>query len=103
MNEIKQSHFHRRYIIPMAAAFMLAFIANAWASSIHKIGVDGLACPFCAYGIEKQLTAIPGVKSAKASVKSGTVTVTMKDGASLSRGRAAQAVRDAGFSLRSFK
>lgn len=28
----------------------------------YRVGVNGLACPFCAYGIEKRLNTIDGVK-----------------------------------------
>ena len=33
--------------------------AGAWAAvASYRLQVDGLACPFCAYGIEKKLTAL---------------------------------------------
>ena len=69
----------------------------------YKLRVDGLACPFCAYGIEKKLNATKGVKDIKIDINSGTVTVTMETGASLSEAQAGQIVKDAGFTLGSFQ
>lgn len=77
--------------------------ASAWAQGpVYHVGVDGLACPFCAYGIEKQLQKLDGVKTVEVDVKEGNVVVTMHDGKALEKPQAEQAVKKAGFSLRSF-
>ncbi|RMD62065.1 MAG: copper chaperone [Alphaproteobacteria bacterium] len=68
----------------------------------YQLKVDGLACPFCAYGIEKQLTRTDGVKEIEIDINAGTVTVTMAEGARLSREQAKRIVEDAGFTLRNF-
>lgn len=70
--------------------------------SHYQLGVDGLACPFCAFGIEKKLSSIPGVTDTRVDLKQGMVIVTMKDGSQLSEPVARAKVKDAGFSLRSF-
>lgn len=69
----------------------------------YKIVVDGLACPFCAYGIEKQINGIKGVQRVQTDIASETVTVTMMPGATLNKDAAAKAVRDAGFTLHNFE
>ncbi len=69
----------------------------------YALAVDGLACPFCAYGVEKRLGAIEGVESVEIDVKSGQVAVTLAEGKTLSEEVARQAVEDAGFTLRSLK
>lgn len=66
----------------------------------YRLHVDGLSCPFCAYGLEKKLGEVDGVQSLETNIKDGTVTVTMKDGVPLSEASAKQAVKAAGFSLR---
>ncbi len=76
---------------------------QAWAAGVHSFKVDGLACPFCSYGVEKQLKAIPGVRGVKISIKTSTVTVTMKNGAELTKAQASRAVKNAGFSMRNFR
>ncbi len=91
------------WILAVGASLLLLSSVTAWAGEIRTLRVDGLACPFCAYGIEKQLRAIRGVKNVTVSVKSGTVKVIMNDGAKLTRARANQAVKNAGFTLRSFR
>ena len=58
---------------------------------------------FCAYGVEKRLSAIDGVESVETDIKSGQVVVTLVEGMTLSEDTARQAVEDAGFTLRSLK
>ncbi len=88
-------------LIPLlAVALSTAAFAG---SNQYALGVDGLACPFCAYGIEKKLSAIDGVENVETDVKSGQVVVTLSEGKTLSEEVARQAVKDAGFSLRSMK
>lgn len=69
----------------------------------YTIEVDGLACPFCAYGIEKQLLAIAGVETVETDIRSGTVTVTMQPGSTLDDHAARKAVAAAGFTMRGFR
>ncbi len=69
----------------------------------YALAVDGLACPFCAYGVEKRLSAIEGVESVETDIKRGQVVVTLAEGKTLSEEVARQAVEDAGFTLRSLK
>ncbi len=90
----------RNMVMTLMLLLLLA-MANA-ASAVYSLKVDGLACPFCAYGIEKKLSAIDGVEDIKVDIKEGQVIVTMADGTSLSEQRARQAVTDAGFTLRAF-
>ncbi len=88
-----------RYLLISA----LLVVSSAWAQGlVYQVGVDGLACPFCAYGVEKQLQKLDGVQSVKVDIAKGNVVVTMKDNQRLQRKHAEQAVKKAGFSLRSF-
>lgn len=68
----------------------------------YEIGVDGISCPFCSYGIEKELSAIEGVDKLGVDIKRGVVTVRMKADASLNEAQARKATKDAGFKMRSF-
>lgn len=69
-------------------------------SQTYSLKVDGLACPFCAFGIEKQLGKIAGVGTLETDVKTGVIRLTMKDGFLLDKTVAEQAVEKAGFTLR---
>ncbi len=79
--------------------------APAWdgpGAKVYDVGVDGLGCPFCAYGIEKHLGQIAGVQKVDVDIKGGVVVVTLVEGAILDRDTAKRAVENAGFDLRSF-
>lgn len=84
----------------IALTLMLAATSALAASAAYRLHVDGLACPFCAYGIEKKLGAVEGVQGVETQIKDGVVIVTMKDGAALDEATAMRAVKEAGFSLR---
>ncbi len=88
-------------------AFGLSLIVLAGAAlaapPAYKLRVDGLTCPFCAYGIEKKLSVIAGVKTIDVDIRSGTVTVTMTEGAKLDEAMAREAVKAAGFGLGGFE
>ena len=91
----------------LTAVFVTALwtgaVAAQAAKPVYRLQADGLACPFCAYGIEKQLNAIEGVESAETEIKSGSVVITKQDGAALDEAAARKAVDAAGFTMRAFK
>ena len=72
-------------------------------SHVYRLYVDGLACPFCAYGVEKKVTGLAGVEKVEIDIGAGLVAVTMAEGASLTEDAARQAVDEAGFTLREFE
>lgn len=94
-------------LVSVALALFLgtAFTASASepASPTYNLQVDGLACPFCAYGVEKQFSAVKGVDKIDIDIKTSIITLTMKKGTALDEATARKAVKDAGFSLRDFK
>lgn len=69
----------------------------------YQIRVDGLACPYCAYGIEKKLKAIPGVEQVEVDLDHGLVTVRAREGTELTEPDMRTLFRDAGFTFRSMK
>ncbi len=82
--------------------FILAGAALA-APPAYKLRVDGLACPFCASGIEKQLSKLEGVVRIDVDIEKGAVTVRLNEGATLDEATAKAAVKRAGFTLRAFE
>ena len=82
---------------------LLLAASGAHAQAAYRIHVDGLACPFCAYGIEKKLGAVDGVARVETDIATGTVLVTMAGEATLEEAAARRAVKEAGFSLRRFE
>jgi len=66
----------------------------------YSIRVDGLACPYCAYGIEKKLNEIDGVKFIGMDLEKGIVTVISYD-VKLDDELLKQLFQDSGFTYRS--
>ncbi len=80
--------------------------APAWAAqagAVYKLYVDGLACPFCAYGVEKKVGGLDGVERVDIDIDEGLVTVTMAEGSTLDAATARRAIDEAGFTLRAFE
>jgi mercuric ion binding protein len=89
----------------LALGLSLIVLAGAAlaAPPAYKLRVDGLACPFCAYGIEKQLSKLEGVARIDVDIAKGAVTVKLNEGATLDEAAAKAAVKRAGFTLRAFE
>lgn len=91
----------------MKKLILLTVIGFFWsaapfaAGSQYDLRVDGLACPFCAYGIEKKLIKTEGVESVTFDFEKGLVKVNTKTGVVLTEDRLKQLINDAGFTLRS--
>jgi len=75
-------------------------LAEESARPIAIIQVDGLSCPFCAYGLEKHLKKINGVKGVEINMKSGKATVALKSGVQVNDATLTEAVKKAGFTAR---
>ncbi len=89
-------------VLPIFLIFILTLASAHAGENVYTLQVDGLACPFCSYGIEKQLRSLQGVADIEVDINEGSVKVTMQQSASLDEKQARQAVQDAGFTLRSF-
>lgn len=77
---------------------------SVWAEGAsYNVGVNGLTCPFCTYGVEKHLLKLDGVEGVETNIEDGFVVVTMQDDKELEKSQVEKAVRKAGFSLRSFE
>ncbi len=72
------------------------------AGTEYQLGVDGVACPFCVYGIEKKLSKLGGIERIETDIQKGLVILIMKEDSTLSEAAISDAVIKAGFSLRSF-
>ncbi len=91
----------------MKKMIMMILLALAWntmalaAGTQYAMRVDGLACPYCAYGIEKKLNEIDGVEKIDVDLNKGLVIVNVADGVTLSEEQMTQLFKDAGFTYRS--
>lgn len=95
----------------MVAALFVALLATAAlaprAQAQDKIEtpdaevyVDGLACPFCAYGLEKKLKTLVAIQNMEVQLEKGRVLLAFKEGQSLTKEEIRTAVKKAGFTAR---
>jgi copper chaperone CopZ len=88
---------------------ILLFLLMVWnitafaENSHYTMRVDGLACPFCAYGIEKKLKAINGVFEIDINLDKGLVIVIADEQLKLTNKQMTELFQDAGFSFRSME
>ncbi len=86
------------------AAMLLSMIwsaATLAAGTEYRMRVDGLACPYCAYGVEKKLKAIEGVGKIDVNLDAGLVVVDVAEGVTLTEPQMKTLFQDAGFTYRS--
>lgn len=92
----------KKQILSMLLSFVL--LQTAFAGSTHyEMRVDGLACPFCAYGIEKKFKAIEGASNISVDLDKGLVVVNMAEGKKLTEEQLIKLFNDSGFTYRSMK
>ncbi len=85
------------------AAGILAAAEPALAAVDHyEVQVDGLACPFCAYGLEKKLKNLPGAANVHIELNTGWASFDVLSGVLLPE-PVQDAVRDAGFTPRDIR
>ncbi len=90
----------KKTLVPVIALLM-------WCASVladgtqYRMRVDGMACPYCAYGIEKNLKKIVGVDQIDFDLDNGLVTVNVAEGVTLSDEQMTKLFNDAGFTFRS--
>ncbi len=98
----RRPHGLTRSAAPAVLAGTLALLLAhpAGAAAEVALRVDGLACPFCAYGIEKKILAVPGVAGVDVLLDEGFVVAVLQEDAPFDPSAFARAVDDAGFTLR---
>ncbi len=97
----------KRLTIILASILMLSLTALVAtpAEGTEKIiiRVDGLSCPFCALGLEKNLKKIDGVTYVTIKLEKGIATLELKEGANPSDEEITKQVKNAGFTPREIK
>ena len=70
-----------------------------WAADqeVVEIGVIGLACPFCVYSVEKNLSKLPEVESVEVSLVANSARIVIKAGHEADIEQIKQAIVKAGF------
>ncbi len=89
----------------LVVALSVGFIAGPALAAVEQVSVriDGLACPFCAYNIEKRVKTLEGVeRDARivTSIKHGVAKFPWKSGVAFDPAAVRKAIHEAGFTPR---
>ena len=76
--------------------FFLTAIAQARVTDM-TVAVDGMSCPFCAFGVEKRLKKVRGVATVAVDMKTGTADLVAKPKVSIHYQEVPKAIEEAGF------
>lgn len=89
---------HKKLIWVILAGILvfLAGVAQARVSAL-TVAVDGMACPFCAFGVEKKLKTVKGMESVAVDMKTGTASLTAGPAESIHFQEVPKAIKEAGF------
>jgi len=86
----------RFFWILLSLAFLGVPSAQARVERV-TVAVDGMSCPFCAFGVEKKLKGVEGTGSVKVNLKAGSATLSVREGASINVRQVPDAIKAAGF------
>lgn len=81
--------------LPVLADGPIAYPKNS-----YVLELNGLACPYCAYGLEKQFARQHGVTGVDIDIVKGVAVVHVRPGTRFTDTQLKRLVYDAGFALR---
>ncbi len=96
---------HKIFLISIFLSALTLLGTVVFASERQKVTlrVDGLACPFCAYGMEKKLKRIENLEDLDIKINEGLVILYFKEGTKIDQELITQKVKEAGFTPRELK
>ncbi len=83
----------------LVCLFLFGAVAAQSAEPVQPVDiqVSGMTCPFCVYGVKKQLEKLPGVARAQVSLEKKLARITPRPGQTLDMKAIRKAITDAGF------
>ncbi len=82
----------------VAVSLLFVLLSSSYAEVKRvTIMIKGMACPFCAYGVEKKLKRVKGVKGIDIDIQKGMARLTAEEGQSIEISQVPGAIEDAGF------
>ena len=92
----------------MWLAAVLGMLIPSWALGQVKevrVTMEGLACPFCVFNVEKQIKRVPGIEpaSVRTDLDKGVTTAAWKPDVPFDPALLKKAVKDSGFTLKSIE
>lgn len=93
---------HMKTIITLLVVFLMGSATvvaqeNKELSGTVKMDVKGLSCPFCAYGLEKNLKKISTIQKLTINVEEAFVILIIEEGKTIAIADLKKKVKDAGF------
>ena len=97
-----QQQTMRNGAVANLAVALVALLSASATSALASVGevrlyVEGLACPFCTFGIEKNLKKVPGVVSLETTIRTGLLRIQLEPGTQLDPAALNEAVKKSGF------
>ncbi len=83
-------------VILTGVVLLLTTIAQSRVADM-TVTVDGMSCPFCAFGVEKRLRKVRGVATVAVDMKNGTAYLVAKPKVSIHYQDVPKAIKEAGF------
>ena len=80
----------------LVAVALVATVPSFAAESVRAT-VNGMVCAFCAQGIEKRISKMPSTKAVFVDLKSKTVAVEPKEGATVDEAAIREEIKDSGY------
>ena len=88
----------KKIIVTIVIGLMTTIGANAQKSmDKFMVQVDGLGCPFCAYGLEKKFKEFKGIKDVKIDIETGDFSFTYPSEKELAMNAVLNQVEKAGY------
>jgi copper chaperone CopZ len=91
-----------KLLVVLFAFISLSVVASENSSSKYQLTINGMSCPFCAYGVEKNLLKIKAIAKIDVNLKGGIVIIQVKKGQSINRKEIEKAVKRSGFYLKKY-
>lgn len=89
-------------VLMLSMAYAVPAIAGEPSTKV-LIQVDGLSCPFCAFGLEKKLKKLSGVETVTIKVDEAIAEVVFVSGAVIDQNKIREAVEAGGFTPREIR
>lgn len=86
-------------LLLMVTAYAVPAMAQGQETKVI-IKVDGLSCPFCAFGLEKKLKKLEGVKAVHLKIDAGVAELIFVPRAVIDESKIRKAVEEGGFTPR---
>jgi copper chaperone CopZ len=83
-------------LLSMGKFYVVPVLAQDQGTKV-LVRVDGLSCPFCAFGLEKKLRKLSGVEAVTIKPDEAVVELVLKPGAVINQNKIREAVVAGGF------